>query len=178
MTFFACLEFVTWKPTRRMTMNRHPTKQVIGVTNYDKCLNTYWLITELDFKHVAPEEIVERARRQGMDIAYILETSKGYHIYWLFSHTNPRKIYHTCMRLSRKELSDKHHCKLIKSRGGDESLRWKAILRISPKYEGDRIMIAWMNPDVKLPDWHIEVLVAMHFAHKKDWRCRLWPEAC
>ena len=178
MSIFSCLEFVTWKPTRRMAIGRHPTQQVVGITNYDKCLDKYWLITELDTKSVKPEDIVERAERLGYKIAYILETAKGYHIYWLFSHDNPRKIYHTCMKLSRRGLADKHHCKLIKSRGGDEQLRWKAILRISPKYEGDKILIAWMNTDTDLPTWHVEVLMALNFAHSRRWRCKMWPEAC
>ncbi len=154
-----CLELVCWKPSRKHSANREPTNYVIGITNYDKCENKYWLITEID-NPMPLEELLRKIVPWIPKPLIIFRTRKGYHIYWDYSSDNPVKIFHYGMKeLVKLGLADKHHLKLARARAGeiDGSLKWKLILRISPKYHELDIKPVYVAKH--LPLWHSEVLL-------------------
>ena len=159
MIIVICLELVCWKPSRRHSANREPTQFVIGITNYDRCEQKYWLITEID-NPMPLEELLSKIMPWIPKPLLIFKTRKGYHIYWNFASDNPTKIFHYGMKeLVKLGLADKHHLKLARARAGelDGSLKWKLILRISPKYASPDIKPVYVAK--RLPLWHSEVLL-------------------
>jgi len=137
-----CLDLVYYLPTRRFSQ-RKPVIPAIGITNYDVCEKTYWLIGEIDGE--LPPEFVPKYR----DIlSFIVKSVKGYHIYFNICSKNPLKVIHMGYRLGL----DRGHLKLGRSR---ESR--KLVLRLWGKYETDpfvRPVVVFDIPSV----WHYQVL--------------------
>jgi len=124
------VEFVVWKPRRSSAKDRRPTWHVLGITNFDG--ERYHAIMEVDEKD---NGVLKKIMK--LDPLMIVETEKGYHVYLPFTSTNPLKVIHY---LYKTKVADKGHLSLARKRN-EEELKYKLILRISPKYD---------KPDMKI----------------------------
>jgi len=147
-----CVELVKWRPKRKHAKNHSPTRKVVGITNYDRCMKEYWGITEVDNKTFTPQYYIKKLKKLGYDAVMIFETSKGYHFYIDYHHKNPLKVYH---KLVKTKLFDRGHLSLARKR--PEEWYGRLILRISPKYYRYDITPVYVNEE-KMSDWHREIL--------------------
>lgn len=134
-----CIDIIIWRPFRRNTNNREKPHTVIGITNYDRCNNVYYLFGEIDHKNVNIDELINRYP----SIVMIVETSKGYHFYFNISDKNPLRLIHRAFKLFK--FLDKGHLKLglKRYRSTNDKRKGFLVLRISPKYKEKDLKIIY-----------------------------------
>ncbi|MEM4959395.1 MAG: hypothetical protein QXX12_05925 [Nanopusillaceae archaeon] len=149
-----CVELVYWKPRRRSSHNREPTNAVVGVTNYDRCRDVYYLIGEVDDK----KRVWEVWKKMGREVVMVVETRKGYHFYTAVENANPLKIAHLSVGVG----FDRGFCKLpfIRYRFSNSKRSSYLVLRVSPKYREPDLRVLYYDPDYAYP-WHTQVLVLL-----------------
>jgi hypothetical protein len=142
-----CLDIVYYIPSRKVALDRKPTTFTLAVTNYDMCLEEYWLIGEVD----NPKLDIDLILRKYEDvIAFITKTPKGYHIYTNVHHRNPLKVVHLGYKL---KFLDRGHLKIGKRRRSHY-----LALRVWGKYEDNPYVVPIVINDENLSEWHYQVL--------------------
>ena len=144
-----CLDIYLWYPARKHAHNHEPTQPVLGITNYDRCNKVYWLIGEIDNNDFDIEPLINN------EIYMIVETRKGYHLYFKYHSKNPLKVIH--YGLKHYKFLDKHHMRmgLWRYRNTDDKRKAFLVLRVSPKYRTPDLQIVYF--DKSAPEWHRQV---------------------
>jgi hypothetical protein len=141
----SCLDLVFYIPSRSVSKGRSPTFLSVGITNYDYCSNSYWLIGEVD--GVLPVEWVEKYLHE---VVMVMKTPKGYHLYLSYSSENPLKVIHAGYRL---KILDRGHLSIGKRRE-----RHYLVLRIYGKYPSDPYVTPILINEKAMSVWHYQVL--------------------
>ncbi|RLG82036.1 MAG: hypothetical protein DRO40_08605 [Thermoprotei archaeon] len=144
-----CLDLYLWYPSRKHAKNREPTQPVIGITNYDRCSKTYWLIGEIDNHSFKINQLVKE------ETYMIVKTRKGYHLYFKYHNSNPLKVIHYGLKYYK--FLDKHHLRmgLWRYRNANDKRKAFLVLRVSPKYSYPDMEIVYF--DKESTEWHRQV---------------------
>lgn len=152
-----CLDIIIWKPQRKHAKDRRPTNPVIGVTNYDRCRKVYYLIVELDYKNIDIPKLVK-----SENLCMLVETTKGYHLYFNICSENPLKIIHQGIKIG----FDRGQLKmgLMRYRVTGDKRHGYLVLRVSPKYEKPDLRVVFFNSEC--PEWFHQVKRAIELLNK------------
>jgi len=152
-----CIDLYAWYPARKHARNREPTRPVIGITNYDYCTKKYWLIGEVDHKYIDLDKV--------KPLCYmIVETAKGYHLYFKEWCDNPLTVIHYAIK--KYKFLDKHHLYMGLRRYRKTGNKKNAflVLRVSPKYREPDLRIIYFDDNA--PEWFRQVKKLITFLNQ------------
>lgn len=141
------VELYSWTPRRCHVKDRKPPIAVVGVKNRDAVTGVYYPIAELDQKTGVYEKI-RVAEKLGLKLCMLLETEKGYHVYFSPGFCNPQKV----VKFMRASGFDKKHLSLYKTREGRT-----LVLRVSPKTPKKTDIVPELIKEENFMEWHYEV---------------------
>ena len=145
----------SWTPLRCHAAGRVKPIPVVGIKNFDLIDKVYYPLAEID-NRIKLDQVINRCKNIGLEIAFICTTRKGYHFYF----ANKCKSPHKCIYLLRKaRVFDKGHLNLAKTRN-DKTL----VLRVSRKYSEPDIFPIYIN-EYNMEEWHLEVLDLIKMFH-------------